>query len=177
MLSTTFWAAGPTEKLPPVRFNGTRSSKLNSSMRIVFHTRICCFLTLALLGASAGCGNNGLPLVPVHGKVTFAGNPPPMAGMITFMPIAVAEGLPRRPGRAHFDEQGAFQVTSFKDNDGLIPGNYQPSITCWMKQPTSNDPTSFERYNYVPKGFQASEVKVEQDAGSVEVTIDVPKKK
>src|SRR3954463_9630264 len=88
-------------------------------------------IATCLAGASCcGCNGQKLPLVPVTGKVTFAGSTPPHEGTVTFTPVTVAEGLPRRPGSAHFDKQGDFQVTSFKKNDGLIPGTYYANVTC-----------------------------------------------
>jgi hypothetical protein len=122
-----------------------------------------------------GCSDNGMGLVPVSGKVTFAGNPPPAGGTISFNPITVQEGLPRRPGTAKFEADGAFAVTSFKPGDGLVPGTYHPRIQCWKGQPNSNDPSSFDRLNYVPKDFEPKPIVVEAGAGAVEVTIDVPR--
>src|SRR4051794_12495656 len=92
--------------------------------------------TALLLTALAGCGSSDLAIVPVNGTVTFAGGPPPAEGSITFTPTEVQEGLPHRPGRASFDKQGVFQVTSFKEHDGLIPGTYYANVTCWMKPPS-----------------------------------------
>jgi hypothetical protein len=131
----------------------------------------------ALCSAVAGCSDNGLPLVPVTGTVTFSGGPPPKAGTVTFTPVAIEPGLPNRPGNAAFDTDGRFQVTSFKKNDGLIPGTYHAIVSCWQGTPSSSDPSSFERLNYVPAAFSPDPVVVSADVGSVEVTIDVPKKK
>jgi hypothetical protein len=126
---------------------------------------------------SVGCSGTGLPIVPVNGKVTFAGGPPPKPGTITFTPITVEPGMPNRPGNAAFDEQGTFQVTSFKENDGLVPGTYHANIACWTGTPSSGDPSSFQRLNLVPAGFEPEPIKVDADADVVEVIIDVPKKK
>jgi hypothetical protein len=123
-----------------------------------------------------GCTDSGLPIVPVRGKVTFNGGPPPKPGSVTFSPISVAEGLPHRPGTANFDTSGEFEATSFKPGDGLIEGTYQASVDCWLQNPSASDPGSFERFNAVPKGFQPPTVEVKADAGVVEVNIDVPKK-
>jgi hypothetical protein len=130
---------------------------------------------IAMILASAGCGAEGLPIVPVSGKVTYAGGPCPTEGTISFTPVNVEEGLPRRPGRASFKEDGVFEATSFREGDGLVPGTYTALISCWMGQPISEDPTSFERLNYVPKTYRP-EVVVKRDAGSVEVNFDIPKK-
>jgi hypothetical protein len=134
-------------------------------------------ILLMSLALFAGCNDSGLPLVPVYGTVTFAGGPPPKPGSITFMPVTVAEGLPRRPGTANFDTSGVFQVTSFRENDGLVAGTYRASIDCWLKDPSASDPTTFERFNAVPKDFQPPEIIVSEDAGKVQVNFDVPPKK
>jgi hypothetical protein len=132
-------------------------------------------LALTLLCIVSGCSDNGLGLVPVSGKVTFVGQPPPKGGTITFNPITVQEGLPRRPGTAQFEQDGSFTVTSFKKGDGLVPGTYHPRVACWKAPPDSNDPSSFDRFNYVPKDFQPEPIVVEADADSVDVTINVPR--
>jgi hypothetical protein len=130
-----------------------------------------------IVGLAAGCNDTGLPLVPVYGKVTFDGGPPPKPGSITFMPLTVGEGLPRRPGTANFDTSGKFRVTSFRENDGLVAGTYRASIDCWLKDPSASDPTTFERFNAVPKNYEPPEIIVSEEAGEVEVNFDVPKKK
>lgn len=123
----------------------------------------------------AGCGGSDLPLVPVAGTVTFAGGPCPKPGTIDFEPVAAAEGLPRRPGWAKFAEDGAFEVTSFQNGDGLLPGTYNIKVSCWNGQPSGDDPRSFERLNLVPSAFH-QEIVVKHDADPMELTIDVPKK-
>jgi hypothetical protein len=133
-------------------------------------------ILVILLGSIAGCSDSGLPLVPVHGTVTFAGGPPPKPGSITFMPLTVAEGLPRRPGTANFDTSGKFQVTSFRENDGLVAGTYRASIDCWLRDPNASDPTTFERFNAVPKNYEPATITVSEEAGEVEVNFDVPPK-
>jgi hypothetical protein len=131
---------------------------------------------VALLAAMIGCGSaQEFPLVPVSGIVTFAGGPCPKPGTIDFSPMTVEEGLPQRPGRARFSEDGYFEATSFEEGDGLVPGAYSVRITCWEQPPSENDPTSFERFNLVPSTFHY-EIVVEPDADAMEVNIDVPKK-
>jgi hypothetical protein len=134
-------------------------------------------VAVSVVVSMLGCGKKGLELVPVTGKVTFAGGPPPAKGSIIFAPLSTPDGLPKRAGRADFDETGAFKTTSFKDNDGLIPGTYAVRIDCWMGHPSSDDPGSQERLNHVPKNYLPPEVKIEVGAPSVELTFDVPKKK
>jgi hypothetical protein len=114
----------------------------------------------------------------VNGTITFQGAPPPAIGRISFVPISVTEGLPRRPGSAAFGTDGTFQVTSFTKDDGLVPGTYSARIECWKGNPaTSGEPNAFEKLNYVPKDFAPPPVVVDAKSGHVDVTIDVPLKK
>jgi hypothetical protein len=133
-------------------------------------------LAFSLAISTLGCGSSGKGTIPVTGKVTFAGGPPPAKGTITFMPTSGPEGLPKRPGTAVFDESGAFQTTSFKPNDGLIPGTYAVRIDCWKETPSTSDPEARERLNYVPKSYQPPEVTVEVGGPVLDLKFDVPKK-
>jgi hypothetical protein len=125
--------------------------------------------------AETGCRDSGIRTVPVSGKVTFVGGPPPKNGTIIFSPTKVDEGLPNRPGRAQFDKDGLFTVTSFQKGDGLLPGTYHPNVSCWKGNPDSNDPSSFERLNYVPKDFRPEPITVSADADEVNVVINIPR--
>lgn len=125
-----------------------------------------------LLGCSGG---DELPLVPVSGVVTFAGGPCPKPGNISFSPVRVEEGVPRRPGRARFAEDGSYAATSFQEGDGLLPGTYTVLISCYEREPTSDDPRSYERFNLVPPDYRP-ELVVERSSGPIEVNFDVPPK-
>jgi hypothetical protein len=145
-------------------------------MRSILNLSVISAVTVAaLILVLAGCGGDELTIVPVSGKVTYAGGPPPAAGTISFSPVTVEEGFPRRPGQASFQTDGTFEATSFKNGDGLFPGTYTALISCWMGQPISEDPSSFERLNYVPQTYRP-EVVVKRDDESVEVNFDIPKK-
>ncbi len=135
------------------------------------------FLAPAMLIACLGCGTERLPTVPVRGKVTFGGGPCPAEGTITFTPVSVEEGLPRRPGTAEFRTDGRFAATSFTPGDGLLPGRYRANISCWQGEPSSYDPSSFDRLNYVPKNYDPEEFVVEPSGDAVTLTLDVPLKK
>jgi hypothetical protein len=136
--------------------------------------RIVLSISALMLCAVSGCGDSAVRTIPVSGKVTFVGGPPPKNGTIIFTPIKVDEGLPSRPGRAQFDKDGAFTATSFQQGDGLLPGTYHANISCWKGNPDSNDPSSFERLNYVPKDFRPEPITVAADADQVNVEINVP---
>lgn len=125
-----------------------------------------------------GCGSgSGLPTVPVSGTVTFDGGPCPTEGSVTFMPIEVAAGMPRRPGIGKFKADGKFVVTSFQEGDGLVPGRYGVGITCYegLPDPKSKDP--FGDINFVPGDYRPDDLVVDVDSDAIEVNFDVPPKK
>ena len=118
----------------------------------------------------AGCGPDRPQTVPVRGKVTFSGEAPPAPGMVYFAPVEVAEGFPRRPGRAWFERDGKFTVTSFSEGDGLVPGTYRVRVECWKKVPTMGTPGE----SYIAADHQLTTVEVGAEAGTVDVPVDVP---
>lgn len=131
---------------------------------------------LLLLATIGGCGKQGNSTIPVSGKITYGGGEWPASGNITFAPLSVAEGFPRRPGSAAFQQDGSFEVTSFKPGDGLVPGTYSISISCYEQQPVGTDPSSFDRFNAVPKDFKTDDLVIEVDSDPIVVEFDVPKK-
>ena len=123
-----------------------------------------------------GCSGKQSTTIPVSGRITFAGGACPADGTIVFSPVTVEKNLPRRPGTAAFHQDGRFAVTSFQEGDGLVPGRYQPIISCWKGEPRNDDPSSFERLNYVPKNYKAEEIVVSSEDKNVVVSLEVPKK-
>lgn len=97
-------------------------------------------LTLAcLLIASAlpACGSGPSPVNPIHvsGKITLDGRPWPRPGMLAFEPVdgngKVAVAL--------FEKDGTFNLTSVDLKEGIYPGRYRISVTCWMVEPTVDE--------------------------------------
>jgi hypothetical protein len=134
-------------------------------------------LLLAACGGIVGCGSSGPELVPVSGTVTFSGGPPPAPGTINFVlrPRTGLSGVPNRPGTASFDKDGKFVVSSFKKDDGLMPGTYVAAIICYMGTPSEANPQSFIDLNAAPQDF-APELVVEQGSKPIVKTFDVPSK-
>jgi len=130
----------------------------------------------ALLNALLGCGAKS-PTVAVHGKVTFAGGLCPVAGHISFSPLEVPSGMPRRPGSAHFDRDGEFIVTSFEPGDGLLPGRYEVLISCIDGMPDVSQPNAFRDADFVPADYKPEQLVIEAGKAVVEVGYDVPLKK
>ncbi len=141
---------------------------------ILCRNTVCLGLLLSII--YAGCSSDRPMTIPVSGTLTFGGGACPAEGTIVFSPIAVEKDLPRRPGTARFQHDGRFTVTSFRGGDGLIPGHYRPIVSCWKGEPRNDDPSSFERLNYVPNNFKAEEVVIAPTDKAVVVNLNVPKK-
>lgn len=117
-----------------------------------------------------GCGGNDRPkTIPVTGIITVKGSPPEQPGALFFAPIEVAEGYPRRGGRALFETDGHFAATSFEPGDGLVPGTYRVRIESWIVPPSMGKPGK----SYIPSGFEATELVVPVDAKTVNYDLDV----
>lgn len=130
-------------------------------------------LQAILLLAAIGCGPDR-GVVPVEGRITFAGQPPPAPGYIYFTPIdmqAEETGTEPRPGTAIFMQDGVFRATTFRDGDGLRPGAYEARIECNAATGGGHGPVR----SAVPEGFAPPHVEVPASApGPIRVEIDVP---
>src|SRR5262245_15120824 len=107
------------------------------------------FLIAILL---TSCGSNLPRTIPVSGKVTFDGQPPPAAGSVLFLPIEAAEGFPLRPASGAFGTDGRFMAKTFEPGDGLMPGKYSISVECWDVPPNM---TGNPGKSHVPKKYQS----------------------
>lgn len=117
------------------------------------HFRLTLLATVLLaLTLLSGCGPSRPLLVPVSGKVTFAGGAWPKKGTIYFTVKKKADGYPERPGHADFGPDGTYSVTSYDTpGDGLHPGSYAVRIECWEVEPNmEGKPTK----SYVPNKYQ-----------------------
>jgi hypothetical protein len=122
-----------------------------------------------------GCGENR-GLVPVSGRVTFDGGPPPKPGWLNFGPTKPADGFVQRPGQASFDAEGKFEVTSYQPGDGLTPGSYRINVLCVERDPPPV-PGGLEAVSYIAPKYKGEEIVVAAGSKPMELTIDVPLKK
>ena len=128
-------------------------------------------LTLAIVGCSDGTPQT----VPVSGRVTFDGQPPPGPGTVYFLPQQAAEGFPSRPATGDFDQQGFYEAKTFDPGDGLMPGQYTMHVECWQTPPNmEGKPVK----SFVPGKYQSAqtsgfEVEITTDMRSKEVNLDV----
>ncbi len=131
-------------------------------------------VTLVTLVLATGCGDDR-GLVPVTGKVTLNGASLPGAGDLTFVPVEVAEGFPKRPAKAEFAADGSYEAQSFKPGDGLFPGTYRVGVSCWKVAPTPDGPPPVSHIDTRYNAAFSSGLTVEVPLGSsgVEYNIDV----
>lgn len=85
-----------------------------------------------LLAVAVGC-DSSRGVVPVAGTIRFAGKAPPARGYIYFVPLepsATESNDSPRSGTALFQPDGSFEVTTFREGDGLRPGRYEARVDC-----------------------------------------------
>jgi hypothetical protein len=86
-----------------------------------------CFLAAGLALLVAGCG--GPQMAPVKGKVMFNGKPVKDAA-VTFAPAGAADQKETgKPGTGFTDENGDFELSTFKNYDGAIVGSHNVRVT------------------------------------------------
>ena len=125
----------------------------------------------------SGCSESKLPqTVPVSGRATLDGGEWPRNGNLYFSAAQPAAGFPRKPAMATFGTDGEFTVTSWSSGDGLVPGKYRVSITCWEIPPTPDGPPA---KSYIPERYTSGlssnlELIVKPDAGHIQFDVDIP---
>ena len=82
----------------------------------------CLLLVFITAAVITGCSKSGL--VRVEGIVVLDNQPVPEATVL-FIP----EGGTGQPAQGMTDENGKFQLTTFKENDGALPGAYKVTVT------------------------------------------------
>lgn len=118
-----------------------------------------------------------MPTVPVSGKVTFDGGPPPHDGTMSFISVGPSEGLPQRDGNARFGVDGAFSVTSYREGDGLLPGTYQVQVNCYKHDPDYGNADPFEEASAISPDYQPMEITIEKGKPVSNLLVDVLGKK
>ena len=146
----------------------------------MFVRRYALWAVAAAAVIQAGCGGNPYGAVPVSGKVTFAGQRPPAECELYFLPSADSGGgkkaLPPRSGRGLAGKEGFFVVSSFKDGDGLLPGNYDVRIECWRTPPqmSHDTPDVINGVSFVPVAFTPPPLTVQPGQAAIRYDLDVP---
>lgn len=79
---------------------------------------------LSFVVAATGCGSSTPPTSAVRGKVTFEGKPLPGGGSIRFVPVS----LPGKEAGGVIAEDGSFEMQTYEEKDGAIPGEHRVEI-------------------------------------------------
>jgi hypothetical protein len=103
---------------------------LGGNVPMNFHKRACSVLMLLTAFAVTGCGNRPSK---VTGTVTLDGTPVEGAH-VTFSPVD-GKGRSASGGTS---SGGKFELTTFKENDGALPGEYKVTVTY-------RDPIEFDK--------------------------------
>jgi hypothetical protein len=100
-------------------------------------SRKLCAVVAQLVAACfllAGCSGSGRPTVaPVHGKVTYHGEPVSEATVVFLCP-----GAPRLAvGKT--DSNGNYQLTTYESNDGAVIGTHTVAVKKHKTEPGQTD--------------------------------------
>ncbi|QDU56699.1 hypothetical protein [Aeoliella mucimassa] len=83
---------------------------------------------IAICVVSAGCGSDKSGLVPVSGQVLIDGQPLSL-GSLQVMPTGA------RPAFGKLDENGHFELMTYKEGDGCVSGSHRVTITAFEVVP------------------------------------------
>ncbi len=97
---------------------------------MMLHLRNTLFSAFVLMASLActGCGDDHPHTVTVQGTVIYQGQPLE-GGELTFQPLMTnTDGL-RRPATGQIATDGTYQLSTFSQGDGALPGEYHVAIT------------------------------------------------
>ena len=126
-------------------------------------------VTLSLLLIAGGCAPSGPKTIGVEGTVNFASRDRPHAVDIFFRPKEVYGDGPTRPSSKRLDDTGHFEVSSFGDGDGLVPGKYEVAVVYYDLRP-GGDPDN--EGNWIAQQFIAPPLDLTPDTPSPH-TLDI----
>ncbi|MGE0755692.1 MAG: hypothetical protein AB7O38_01665 [Pirellulaceae bacterium] len=80
---------------------------------------------------AAGCGSTGdhPPTAPVHGKVSYKGQPL-KGGTVSFQP----QGQPGNPALGDIQPDGTYSLTTYEKDDGAVLGKHAVTVTVFPGQ-------------------------------------------
>jgi hypothetical protein len=94
-------------------------------------SRAIAFAAAALL--AGGCGSDGPVTIPIRGEVLYNGAP------LNNVPQGLVRYLPKssdgRQASGRIQPDGSFVLTTFKDSDGVAPGEYDITVSAYTTQP------------------------------------------
>lgn len=113
---------------------------------------LCLLSTLPL----CGCGGQKYGMVPAVGHITYKGQPLKF-GSVAFHPIkTVQQGVPHRMGLGFIKTDGSYSLSTFKKDDGVMPGEYAVIVIC-REKPKASDPEDYSPPSIIPERYARSE--------------------
>lgn len=92
----------------------------------------CRAVMFAVLTMAVGCGGESEPVYPVRGKVLFQGKPIEGASVVFLSTAARKPKVGEPTPQATTNASGEYSLTSYKEGDGALPGDYGVAIS-WME--------------------------------------------
>lgn len=97
--------------------------------RCILFTGLGCVLV-----GFAGCGGDGPEVIPIRGEVLYKGEPlkDVPQGLVRYLPKNNSQG---RQASGRIQPDGSFVLTTFKGDDGVVPGDYDITVSAYTTQP------------------------------------------
>jgi hypothetical protein len=129
------------------------------------------FLVLAA-ASLAGCGSDLPTTIPVRGEVQFNGQPM-KDGIVVYLPKD-AGAARQASGRIRPD--GTFVLTTFKNGDGVVPGEYSIIIYAYAPHPgepkTRAEHEAIARTGELKRGFVIPEKYVDPERSGLSDSVN-----
>jgi hypothetical protein len=124
-----------------------------------------------MIQGSAGCGSNGPHMVPIRGEVTYQGLPliNVTQGIVRYSPKA--PGTPAREATGRIQPDGSFVMTTFKNADGVVAGEYNITVSAYSSPVLSREQTESGVHAAMPK-LMIPEKYLQPDASGLTDTVD-----
>jgi hypothetical protein len=106
-----------------------------------------------------------VPVVPVHGRVALEGKP--LTGVVAaFSPTErSSKGRKAHPAIGVVEADGSFRMTTFRQDDGVHPGEYVVTFTPWRKLVDDGAASEGEPVPAKYRNLKTSDLTVEVRAG------------
>jgi hypothetical protein len=137
-------------------------------------------ISVGLIGVACslltGCGETPFTeTVPVRGVVTWEGNRLD-GGMVSFQPVEISNERPSRPSVARLKSDGTFEASSYREGDGLVPGQYHVAIRSFHSSKDETKPdTSRIPERFTKTATSGLSLDVPADSPLIEVQFDLIK--
>ncbi|RCS46418.1 hypothetical protein DTL42_15790 [Bremerella cremea] len=133
-------------------------------------------LVLLVATTSWGCGSQGaFDTSPVHGKVTFEGEPV-IEGTIDFLPIAASDSQEMgKPAAATIAEDGTYSAGTYASGDGVVPGRKRVQYSAPLPEDTREN-AGKKPSPYVGFEIEPTEIEVQSGDNEIDFVLTKPKK-